>query len=170
MRLKRIWYGLMALFMTTGSLSAAVVQVTPSNMQGWTANTDLTASVSFEIGPAVPPLGIGSAHQTGIQWAYDHGYERLVTMDCDFTHEPSHIPELLDKVEEGCDVAVGSRYLQQDGLKGWNAYRKLLTHLGHVTTRLLLGMSYDATNAYRCYRFRGNLRSDWSETTTGCET
>ena len=97
-------------------------------------------------------LGIGSAHQVGIRWAYERGYKRLITMDCDFTHDPLHIPELLAKADEGCDVVVGSRYLQRDSLAGWNIFRKALTHAGHLATRVLLGMSYDATNAYRCYR------------------
>ena len=44
-------------------------------------------------------LGIGSAHQTGIRWAYDREYETLVTMDCDFTHSPSDIPRFLAEFE-----------------------------------------------------------------------
>src|SRR5690349_20504841 len=40
--------------------------------------------------------GIGSAHTTGIRWAYQHGFQSLVTMDCDFTHSPQRIPEFLD--------------------------------------------------------------------------
>lgn len=97
-------------------------------------------------------MGIGSAHRDGIRWAYEHGYLRLVTMDCDFTHHPRHIPELLAKAEAGADVVVGSRYLKENSLEGWNPYRKALTRAGHLATRLLLGMGYDATNAYRCYR------------------
>jgi ubiquinone/menaquinone biosynthesis C-methylase UbiE len=49
-------------------------------------------------------------------------------------------------------VVVGSRYLQKDSLAGWNLSRKILTHIGHLLTRTLLGMRYDATNAFRYYR------------------
>jgi dolichol-phosphate mannosyltransferase len=99
-------------------------------------------------------LGIGSAHRAGIAWAYEHGYRTLVTMDCDFTHDPSRIPALVAKGREGFDVVVGSRYLQDRSLEGWNPFRKTLTHLGHWMTRVCLGMSYDATNAFRYYDLR----------------
>jgi dolichol-phosphate mannosyltransferase len=94
-------------------------------------------------------LGIGSAHLCGIRWAYDHGYETLVTMDCDFSHSPSDVPRLLAK---DADVVVGSRYMQRDSLRGWNPLRKCLTSLGHLLTEHLLGMKFDATGAFRVYR------------------
>jgi dolichol-phosphate mannosyltransferase len=97
-------------------------------------------------------LGIGSAHQAGIAWAYDHGYAQLITMDCDFTHSPHHIPEFLATSAQGFDVVVGSRYMQKDSLPDWNLYRKTLTLTGHVLTKKLLRLPYDATGAYRCYR------------------
>jgi dolichol-phosphate mannosyltransferase len=99
-------------------------------------------------------LGIGSAHRTGIAWAYEQGYPALVTMDCDFTHDPTRISALVAKGREGFDVVVGSRYLQDRSLDGWNPFRKTLTHLGHWMTRVCLGMSYDATNAFRYYNLR----------------
>lgn len=96
-------------------------------------------------------LGIGSAHVTGIQWAYDHGYRMLLTMDCDFTHSPDYIPEFISK-SENADIVVGSRYLQQGSLDSWNAYRRILTKAGHAATGILLDMPYDATGAFRLYR------------------
>jgi dolichol-phosphate mannosyltransferase len=96
-------------------------------------------------------LGIGGAHLDGIAWAYERGYETLVTMDCDFTHSPSDIPRLLERLP-GHDVVVGSRFLQEKSLPGWNLLRRTLTWLGHFLTRGLLGMGYDATGAFRVYR------------------
>ncbi|HYV19667.1 MAG TPA: glycosyltransferase [Verrucomicrobiae bacterium] len=96
-------------------------------------------------------LGVGSAHAEGIAWAYDHGYRTLVTMDCDFTHPPAAIAELL-RVAQDADVVVGSRYLAKRSLAGWNLMRKVLTVTGHLLTRVLLGMTYDATGAFRLYR------------------
>ena len=98
-------------------------------------------------------LGIGSAHLHGIFWAYDQGYGTLVTMDCDFTHSPSDIPRLLE-ILRGCDVAVGSRFLQDGSLPGWKASRKMLTLLGHFVTRHLLGNPYDSTGALRAYNLK----------------
>jgi len=96
-------------------------------------------------------LGIGSAHIHGIRWAYDHGYRLLLTMDCDFTHSPEYIRDFLAR-SEAVDVVVGSRYLQEKSLESWNAFRKLLTRLGHLLTVVFLGMPYDATGAFRLYR------------------
>jgi SAM-dependent methyltransferase len=75
-------------------------------------------------------------------------------MDCDFTHDPARIPDILAKGALGFDVVVGSRYLQRGSLPGWNPVRRALTHLGHLATRLLLGMGHDATNAFRYYDLR----------------
>jgi dolichol-phosphate mannosyltransferase len=120
---------------------------------------DGTGTVLDEMKPNFPrllvhhrsgKLGIGSAHSTAIQWAYDQGYERLVTMDCDFTHSPGDIPKMLAAVE-GFDVAVGSRFMEKESLPGWSAARKLLTAGGHFLTRTLLGMPFDASGAFRVY-------------------
>ncbi len=96
-------------------------------------------------------LGIGSAHRAGIRYAYEHGYRNLVTMDCDFTHPPHYVPLILSHAE-GTDIAIGSRYMSSGSLPGWNMLRKCLTNVGHLLTRVLLGMSYDATGALRLYR------------------
>jgi dolichol-phosphate mannosyltransferase len=96
-------------------------------------------------------LGVGSAHLEGIAYAYEHGYETLVTLDCDFTHSPSDIPILLKHSSEA-DIVVGSRYLKSGSLPGWNVARRLLTNVGHVLTVEMLGIHGDATGAFRVYR------------------
>jgi dolichol-phosphate mannosyltransferase len=98
-------------------------------------------------------MGIGSAHQEGIQWAYKNNYELLVTMDCDFTHSPSYI---IDFVKHAVDasIVVGSRYLQKDSLSTWNLFRKFLTYLGHFLTVNMLNMPYDASGAFRLYNLK----------------
>jgi dolichol-phosphate mannosyltransferase len=97
--------------------------------------------------------GIGSAHLEGIAYAYDKGYDRLLTMDCDFTHSPSLIPEFLD-ASKTAPVVVGSRYLGEESLPGWTIVRKILTRAGHLLTESMLGISQDATGAFRVYDLR----------------
>jgi dolichol-phosphate mannosyltransferase len=99
-------------------------------------------------------LGIGAAHKDGLRYAYDRGYEALVTLDCDFTHLPKDIPRLLAVYEQGADLIVGSRYLEDDSLPGWSVIRKGLTNLGHLLTHRLLGISGDATGAFRVYNLK----------------
>lgn len=96
-------------------------------------------------------LGIGTAHVTGINWAYDRGYRILITMDSDFTHSPSDISRFLAESEQA-DIVVGSRYMRDTSLGTWNLFRKSLTRLGHFLTKLFLRMPYDATGAFRLYR------------------
>jgi len=96
-------------------------------------------------------LGIGSAHAETIQWAYDHDYRQLVTLDCDFTHSPADIPALLAKAVD-CDVAVGSRWVRSNSLPGWNFFRRSMTCLGHLLTKYVLGLPQDASGAFRAYR------------------
>lgn len=98
-------------------------------------------------------LGIGSAHLDGIAWAYDHDYERLITMDCDFTHTPAEVLR-LSEISEGYDLTVGSRYMKANSLPGWNILRKSLTGLGHFLTKNVLGVRVDATGALRAYDLR----------------
>ncbi len=98
-------------------------------------------------------LGIGSAHQEGIRYAYTEGYNTLVTMDCDFTHKPADVKRLLEVARaSGRAVAIGSRYMQQNSLPGWNLMRRSLTHLGHFLTVNLLRLPQDATGGLRVYR------------------
>lgn len=94
--------------------------------------------------------GIGSAHKEGIRWAYAHGFDLLLTMDCDFTHSPERIPDFLAYSAEH-DIVIGSRYMQPRSLASWSVLRKMLTRVGHWLTTTFLRMPYDATGAFRLY-------------------
>jgi dolichol-phosphate mannosyltransferase len=100
-------------------------------------------------------LGIGGAHQEGIRYAYQKGYEILVTMDCDFTHQPVDVERLLNLAYScGKAVSIGSRYKNRDSLPGWNVIRRFLTYLGHFLTVKLLQLPQDATGALRVYQLK----------------
>lgn len=104
-------------------------------------------------------MGIGSAHKTGIAWAYAEGYHKLITMDADFTHSPKYIPLLLAKLDQN-DVVVGSRYLKKDSLNEWKFFRKILTYTAHFLISNLLKFPYDSTNAFRAYRLSSISKED----------
>ena len=105
--------------------------------------------------------GIGSAHMDGIAYAYAAGYERLVTLDCDFSHNPEDIPRFL-RHAESADVVVGSRWAARNSLPEWNVYRRMMTGIGHFLTRAVLGLPYDATSAFRAYRLDRILENTFS--------
>ncbi len=98
-------------------------------------------------------LGIGSAHQEAINFAYSKKYKSLLTMDCDFTHKPEDIRKFLVK-KMSSDIIVGSRYMSRNSLSEWNFIRKTLTLTAHYLTKNLLKMSYDATSAFRLYNLK----------------
>jgi len=106
--------------------------------------------------------GIGSAHQEILRYAYEHRYENLVTMDCDFSHQPEDIPRLL-AVSESCPLVVGSRFLNTESLSDWNISRKFLTHFGHWLTKNLLQLPMDATGAFRLYRLPLIPKAVWDQ-------
>lgn len=96
-------------------------------------------------------LGIGRAHLEILRRAYELGVTSLVTLDCDFTHQPEDIPLFVARSKD-CDVVVGTRFVNPLSLKDWEFFRKMVTILGHFMTRKLLGMPYDASGAFRLYR------------------
>src|SRR5207245_2285611 len=125
-------------------------------------------------------LGIGSAPRAGIAYAYDKGYDLLITLDADFSHSPADLPRLLAAHASDVDVVVASRYLGPDSLPGWSPHRLFLTRLGHFLTRVLLRMPYDACGAFRRSRPIDRLRPElvesqgwdeyWSEKRTALGT
>jgi len=95
--------------------------------------------------------GVGSAHLDGIRWAYKNNYKILITMDCDFSHSPIYLPKFIEHSLDP-DVVIGSRYKQKNSLREWNLFRKTLTYIGRFMIKRVLGLSYDATGAFRLYR------------------
>ncbi len=97
-------------------------------------------------------LGLGSAQREGLRYGCDHGYDRVVIMDADFSHDPAVLPDLV-RATETADVAVGSRYIAGGRIVGWPWYRLALSRGSNLLARLALGPGlHDWTGAYRCYR------------------
>jgi len=96
--------------------------------------------------------GLGSAYRHGFQVALDEGYEAIVSMDADFSHDPAVIPDLLAALV-GADAAIGSRYVPGGGTPNWPMHRRLLSKWGNRYTCALLDLDVrDATSGFRAYR------------------
>ncbi len=96
-------------------------------------------------------LGIGSAHKFALDEAMRTGALILVTLDADHSHKAADIPRLISALANA-EVSVGSRFTAGGRLENWTLTRKLLTHLGHWATKLILHIPFDATGALRAYR------------------
>lgn len=97
--------------------------------------------------------GIGSAHKIAINYAYENGYDCLITMDSDFTHMPEDLPKFWAN-RDNADVTIGSRFIVKGSLPGWSLHRILMTIGGHILTRFSLGFNYDANGALRLYNLK----------------
>jgi dolichol-phosphate mannosyltransferase len=96
--------------------------------------------------------GLGSAYRHGFRVALDEGYEAIVSMDADFSHDPAVIPRLVDALSSA-DAVIGSRYVPGGGTPNWPLHRRLLSKWGNRYTRALLGLQVsDATSGFRAYR------------------
>jgi dolichol-phosphate mannosyltransferase len=97
--------------------------------------------------------GLGTAYRRGFQWALKHGYEAAVEMDADLSHDPADIPKLLEGLEQGAHIAVGSRYLGGISVLNWPQSRLFISTFGgfYVRTLTALPMS-DPTSGFKAIR------------------
>ena len=94
-------------------------------------------------------LGIGSAHQLGWLHARRAGYARIVTLDADLSHDPTEVPRLLDALDAGADVAIGSRFIK-GGRLDYSGWRLAVSRTANIAARSLLAMpTHEQTTSLR---------------------
>ena len=95
-------------------------------------------------------IGNGSANKNGIKLCYKKKYDLIITMDADGTHDPKYLKKMITKATT-YDYIITSRYKRKNLLVDWPLFRKMLTYARHFLVKIFLGMSYDASGAYRCF-------------------
>jgi dolichol-phosphate mannosyltransferase len=97
--------------------------------------------------------GLGSAYRDGFRWGLERGYEVVIEMDADMSHDPSDLPRLIASIEDGADLAIGARYVPGGSIPEWSWHRRLLSREGnrYAAWALRLPIS-DATSGFRAYR------------------
>jgi dolichol-phosphate mannosyltransferase len=97
--------------------------------------------------------GLGAAYLDGFDWGSRHGFDVLVEMDADGSHQPEQLPLLLEKIKDGADLTIGSRYVPGGKVENWPRHRQLLSRGGNLYVRIMLGIPVnDATAGFRAYR------------------
>jgi len=97
--------------------------------------------------------GLGAAYLAGFAWGLDRKYSVLVEMDADGSHAPEQLYRLLDAIDNGADLAIGSRYVDGGTVRNWPWRRLVLSKSANTYSRLLLGVGiHDITAGYRAYR------------------
>lgn len=125
-------------------------------------STDGTPDIVLSVANEAPQIkllqrgskkGVGSAHIDALKYAKANGYKKLVTLDADFSHQPSDVPRLI-ALSGNYQVVLGTRFTDRKSLEEWSAMRKAITHLGHFLTKILLHIPYDASGGLRVYDLR----------------
>jgi len=98
-------------------------------------------------------VGLGAAYRHGFRYALDAGHDMIIQMDADFSHDPMVLPSLIAAVNNGADVAIGSRYVAGGSVPNWTWLRRQLSQWGNSYARAMLRLQMqDATTAFRAYR------------------
>jgi len=99
-------------------------------------------------------LGLGTAYIHGFKWALNRGYEYIFEMDADFSHNPNDLPRLRSAcVQDGADLAIGSRYVVGVNVVNWPMGRVLMSYFASYYVRMVTGMQItDTTAGFKCYR------------------
>ena len=96
--------------------------------------------------------GLGGAYIAGFRWGLERGYDVLVEMDADGSHQPEQLPRLLEAVRTA-DLVIGSRRVPGGKMVNWPTSRKMISWAGSLYPRIMLGLNLtDITAGYRAYR------------------
>jgi len=138
------------------SVPAATVLVVDDGSPDGTA--DLAAAVGDELGSIEvlrrkAKAGLGGAYRAGFGWGMEHGYDVMVEMDADLSHDPSQLPDLLRAVDQGADLAIGSRYVTGGRIPSWSWHRKALSAWANFYVNAILRLKVkDATAGFKAWR------------------
>jgi len=98
--------------------------------------------------------GLGRAYGKGFKWALAHGYDLIIEMDADFSHDPKYLPEMLEE-SKASDLVIGSRYVKGGGTSDWGLVRRLISKGASYYTRLITGLPiHDVTGGFKCFHRR----------------
>ncbi len=97
-------------------------------------------------------LGLGTAYREAFEWGIKRGYDFILSMDSDFSHDPADLPRLL-RAARDADLVIGSRYVVGGGSEGWPLRRIIVSRAANLFSRLVLGLRpRDCSAGFRCYR------------------
>jgi len=98
-------------------------------------------------------MGLGTAYIAGFRWALESGYDYILEMDADFSHDPAHLKQFLKAIETN-DLVLGSRYQQgRVTVVNWPISRLILSYSANLYARAVTGLPvWDATGGFKCFR------------------
>jgi dolichol-phosphate mannosyltransferase len=134
---------------------ATILVVDDSSPDGTGALADQLAAADpqVRVKHRAAKQGLGRAYVDAFQGLLAEGWDRIVQMDADFSHDPSDVPRLLAALDAGADLAVGSRYVAGGSTVNWSLGRRLLSRGGSLYARTVLGLPIrDLTAGFKAWR------------------
>jgi dolichol-phosphate mannosyltransferase len=111
--------------------------------------------------------GLGNAYRDGFARGLAQGYDVIVQMDADLSHEPETLPSLLQAIDDGADIAIGARYVPGGSTPYWPLHRRMLSRYGNRYASFVLSLPVkDATSGFRAYRADAMRQLDIGTTRT----
>ncbi len=96
--------------------------------------------------------GLGSAYRAGFKWGIENGFDILIEMDADLSHDPASLSSLVEPFKENYDLVIGSRYIPGGHIPNWPWYRKYLSRYGNIYANVMLRLKVnDSTAGFRAY-------------------
>lgn len=97
--------------------------------------------------------GLGRAYLAGFRWALERDYAYVLEMDCDFSHDPQRIADLVATARRDADLVIGSRYTRGGGVRDWSLVRRAISRGGCLYARAILSLPVsDLTGGFKCFR------------------
>ena len=122
---------------------------------------DGTAAIVKELQQTYPNLslevrkgkaGLGTAYLFGFKWALERGYEAIVQIDADLSHDPKDVPRLVSELQN-YDLIIGSRYVEGVSVVNWPIRRLILSYGANMYSRTVTGMPInDGTGGFKAWR------------------
>ncbi len=107
-------------------------------------------NLSLEVRPG--KAGLGTAYLFGFKWALERGYEAIVQIDADLSHDPKDVPRLVSELQN-YDLIIGSRYVEGVSVVNWPIRRLILSYGANMYSRTVTGMPInDSTGGFKAWR------------------
>ena len=139
---------------TLEHVPADILIIDDDSPDGTGAIADAIASADSRVSVLHRPgkSGLGRAYVDGMRWGLERGYDYLIQMDCDASHDPRAAADMLAQLEEA-HVVVGSRYVPGGATVDWPLKRRIVSRIGSLYSRLLLRIPQrDTTSGFKAWR------------------
>lgn len=135
--------------------AADVLVVDDNSPDGTAAIVSKLARSDARLAVLVRPdkSGLGRAYLSGFSYALDNGYEYVVEIDADGSHDPAELPRMLELAIQGADLVIGSRWVPGGRVSNWSKTRQAISRAGNRYSRIMLGSRVsDITAGFRVFR------------------